>query len=278
MKKTLLAVFAAMLVLGTNSAAWANGPYTSTLPTTAGIPTPFETYTPVNNAPDVFMAVNLLLGSSYASNAAIAPLEVTGNTKDWQYVGDALHGGAALIGLSAGNANSLKVYDTATPGTKLDVFGTPFSGFGFTGDGTIADPYPYQAIPLAYGTKFGWALSSYKASTGSTTVWDSDYTKNSDKFDHMIVYHLPALAGKTIYVQDTKTLAIKSYTYTNPYLLAWEDLSLRSNGAFSDQDYNDMMYVVDSVLPVPEPSTVALFAFGLVGLGVFTLRRKLMMA
>lgn len=275
MKKTLFAVFAAMLVLGTSSAAWANGPYNASLPVIGGYKTPKMTHTPANGVPDIYMAINVLLGSSYTSNADVNFMQYTGATSEWQNVGDPSHGGAAFIGISAGNINSLRVYDTATPATKLNVFPTGFTGFGLAGDGTALNPFPSSPVPLATGTNFGWNLKS----TGSSTkIWDSNTLFNSDKIDHMFVYRLSALAGKTVYLQNPTTLAIEKYTYQDPYFLAWEDLSLASNGLFSDQDYNDIMYVVDRVVPVPEPSTVALFSFGLVGLGAFTLRRKLMMA
>ena len=48
-------------------------------------------------------------------------------------------------------------------------------------------------------------------------------------------------------------------TFTNPYLIAWEDLNL------GDKDYNDIMYLVDAS-PVPLPPSVLLFLSGMVGL------------
>ncbi len=275
MKKILLTIFAVMLLAAMNTAAWANGPYTASLPRVGGIPTPHQTGTPSNHVPDVYNAINLLLGSSYGSNAAVDPLEYTGPTSVWENVGASDHGGAALVGLSAANANTLEVYNTATPATKVDIFGGSFSGFGFVGDGTSTHPFPGAAVPFATGTSFGWSLNS----VGHTSnVWDSNPASNWDHIDHLLVYHLTPLAGKTVWIQDTQTLKLKQYTYQDPYLLAWEDQQLNHNGVYSDQDYNDMMYVVDRVVPVPEPMTLALFTLGLMGIAAFGLRRKMVLA
>lgn len=48
----------------------------------------------------------------------------------------------------------------------------------------------------------------------------------------------------------------------NEYIFAWEDLPI--NGA--DGDYNDMIVLVESIRPVPEPATLSFLGIGLLSL------------
>ena len=57
---------------------------------------------------------------------------------------------------------------------------------------------------------------------------------------------------------------VNEVLFENPHLIAWEDLSLR-NGRLGDEDYNDLIYLVDAA-PVPEPSTIMLVSLGIMGL------------
>ena len=52
------------------------------------------------------------------------------------------------------------------------------------------------------------------------------------------------------------------------WIIAWEDLPY----ATTDKDFNDLVYIVESIRPVPEPMTLVLVGAGLLGLGI--LRRK----
>ena len=169
-----------------------------------------------------------------------------------------------FISLTADNSNSLRVYDVANPGTKVLVLG-PNSGFGYLGDGSAGNPFPAGLNPLTPGVNFGWSLLS--AGNNGSLVWDSDPTQNSDSFDHMLTYHLPTLSGKTVFIKLGNN--VSQYTFHDPFLLTWEDLPINGN---SDEDYDDTIFLVDRVHPIPEPMSMMLLASGLFGLG--TLRRK----
>nr|CBX31526.1 hypothetical protein N47_E50380 [uncultured Desulfobacterium sp.] len=104
------------------------------------------------------------------------------------------------------------------------------------------------------GTIFGYYLDSSYYSTGG--LWHSDKSLNSDEMDHMAAYQ-----GTNT---DTVQLPIwgAGLWTNNEYILAFEDL----RKDVSDKDYTDMVVMVESVTPVPEPCTLLLLGFGLIGL------------
>ncbi len=213
---------------------------------------------------DVNDAINLLLGTSYAHNSDVDFLQYTaGPDSTWKDIGGGVNTGTfVFVSLTASNSNSLRVYDVGDHIPKL-VLG-PETGFGYLGDGSAGNPFPAGLNPLTPGVNFGWSLLS---ESGSSLVWDSDSTLNSDKLDHMLTYHLGSLTGKTVFIKIGAD--VSEYTFYDPFLLAWEDLPIDGT---SDEDYDDTIFLVDRVRPVPEPMSMMLLAGGLLGLR--TMRRK----
>jgi hypothetical protein len=210
--------------------------------------------------PDINDAANLLynlagLGMPFARNHHVDSL-FRPNDSVWQELGN---GTVALIGLTAGNRNTIGVYtDLGVGNARTNVLG-PFSGFGFTGSGTIGSPFPAGTTGLALGQNFGWFLQSNQR-------FYSEPALNFDRgIDHLMSFDLSAMSGTNIYV-DFGGGPTQLSLGANTFLLAWEDLPFNGNTA-GDDDYDDMLYLVTSVpTNVPEPGTLALLALGAIGL------------
>lgn len=285
MKKLILIIAVGALVAFTASGVNAQ-PFTPTVASDSygiaqgggnilSVPTPRDNNDNLSGLPnpaDINDAINLLLGSTYARNSDVDFLRYMAADNTWKDLSTTdIAGGYILISLTASNANTLSVYDVATPATKIPVLG-PVSGFGFGGkDGlSAATAFTAAASPLAGGTNFGWSIKSVPSS-GPTNIWDSNPLNNPDGLDHMLTYHLASLSGNTIWVKVGSDPE-EQYTFYDPYLITWEDKPL-SGGLLGDEDYDDLIFLVDRVQPIPEPISMVLFGSGLAGLA--GLRRKL---
>jgi len=226
-----------------------------------GIPTAQDNN---DGIPDIFDAINRVQGSALLRNKDADPLFV-----EPDYVWEQLDGKIVLIGLTAGNQNTVGVYTDLGVGAVQTALLGPYSGFGFSAAGTAADPYPAATIGLATNTLFGWYLNT--ASGGSSTDYYSEPGLNPNGYDHMMTFDLPQANGTSIWVDYGQ--GETQLTLNDPYLIAWEDLAWDGQ-CLGDDDYDDMMYLVDKVVPIPEPLTILGVFLGVSGLGAYIRRRK----
>jgi hypothetical protein len=112
------------------------------------------------------------------------------------------------------------------------------------------------------GTFSGNAFGFYIDTPGG--VFYSDSTLNIEGEDHMVAYE-----GTGDLVQLPGHNA--GYWVAEEYILGFEDLT---GGSGSDFDYNDMVVMVQSVKPVPEPATLILVGSGLLAGAAFRRRRS----
>jgi hypothetical protein len=252
--KAIVAFTALFLATTTTSAT----PFTNNVEndiysgTVNGIPTANDEN---DGVPDLHDAVNNILGTSYLSNSDLDDRFVSA---DQFFTGNGSHS-IALIGLTAGNSNTLGIYQGTT---KTDVL--PYTSyFGETGDGSATNPYPGSTFDVT--GEFGW----YLAANGphSFDTYYSESSLNDGGWDHMMTFEIPELNGQTRFLEINQQ--VQEYTFGNAFLIGFEDLpyGFEQPGVLGDDDYDDMMYLVDfSPTPVSSPSMVSIMGFALLGL------------
>ena len=200
--------------------------------------------------PDLYDAVNLLLGTSFKGNDEIASMKIADKSDQLFRLNN---NKTPLIGLTAANTNVFGHY--TDPGVGSVLFNTAPAlpgapGFGTTGSGTAGDPFDGTTFsPDPGNAMVGFFLRSNK------NVYFSEESLNPDG-DHMIAYRLGQL---TTYADFDDGKGAVKLPFKNAILLGFEDLRLPG-----DLDYDDTMFVVDAQ-PVPVPAAGVMLA-GAIGM------------
>lgn len=180
----------------------------------------------------------------------------------WGITGSGTSAVTFIIELASfAGVNTFGVYDATDHSKTVQIFnGAAGAGsktaLTFDGDGSVKVGFIDSGVDFA-GNNFGYYLQR------GTTIFYSDTSLNADSVDHMAAFQ-----GTGDEVQLPNTLGSGPWT-PNEYVLAWEDVF-----GGGDRDYTDMVLMVESVEnTIPEPTTMVLFGFGLLGMaGV--VRRK----
>lgn len=211
---------------------------------------------------------------SYDTPAEVDAAQIT-NDQYWSIQGSGAAAAVMLFEISANSGSTtFGIFDASNPNNRAVIWnGTATPGVlgsqrtvSILGDGSVI-VNGGLAGDFA-GNNFGFYIQ-----LADGTIYYSDEALNPTGADQMVTFQ-----GNDSDILDTTTILGGQGTTgtfaSTEYILAWEDILASLPLGQTDNDYNDLVIIVESVEQrVPEPTTLALFGAGLLGLGMIR-RRK----
>ena len=187
----------------------------------------------------------------------------------WEITGSGMSAATFIIELAGfASSNTLGIYDSSDPTKRVLLFGGVDTAgsqavISIKADGSVYRNLEDTGIDFA-GNSFGYYLDATVGSGNINSIFYSDTNLNADGLDHMLAYQ-----GTNS--EDVRLPGLAPGEWTdNEFILAFEDLL-----GGGDFDYDDLVVMVESVQPVPEPGTMFLLGSGLLGLAAARKKRKM---